>query len=600
MSDQFPPRRIERTDALIPYARNARTHSTEQIAKIAASIREFGFTNPVLVDGANGIIAGHGRVLAAHKLGMPEVPVIELAHLSEAQKRAYILADNRLALDAGWDNDLLKIELGDLNELGFDLSLTGFADLELAELLDSNAGLTDPDDAPEVQPEAVSRLGDVWLLGVYYECQCGAQTDLQGMRHGFRSGSLQPEMLQPGMPSDSAPTSQGGLQANSQGSRNRAPVATKSEKGSDRPSISSDGERQAHKGGSDYAFDEAALLSDEKAAWRDGGLQALAGREDSGDGSLPGLRDNRGPHDRSHSCDVSGGLASGGEPADSLPQLQRSKRAEHHPLCSRCLRQLGIEERKSKHRLCCGDCTDADVVALALNGVKPHLMVTDPPYGVSYDAGWRNKAKRADGTPIGAYAVGVVSNDDRADWAEAWALFPGDVAYIWHGAVHVATVADSLVVSGFDIRSQIVWVKSNFAISRGHYHPQHEPCFYAVRKAATGHWSGDRKQSTVWQIDKPAKSETGHSTQKPVECMRRPIENNSRVGDAVYEPFSGSGTTIIAAEMTGRACHAIEIEPGYVDVAIRRWQSFTGQSATLESTHQTFTDLEKERLQVAA
>jgi DNA modification methylase len=134
-------------------------------------------------------------------------------------------------------------------------------------------------------------------------------------------------------------------------------------------------------------------------------------------------------------------------------------------------------------------------------------------------------------------------------------------------------------------------MKNQFIIGRGHYHVQHEPCWYAVRKAATGHWNGDRKQSTVWQIDKPRKSETGHSTQKPVECMRRPVVNNSSPGQAVYEPFSGSGTTIIACETEGRVCHALEIHPPYVDVAVRRWQEFTGKQAVLERTGQTFDEL---------
>jgi DNA modification methylase len=251
------------------------------------------------------------------------------------------------------------------------------------------------------------------------------------------------------------------------------------------------------------------------------------------------------------------------------------------------------------HRLVCGDCTDPAVVGACLEQEKPHLMVTDPPYGVEYDPDWRNDAAQAGyssmgrGAP-GGRAVGKVSNDDRADWREAWALFPGDVAYVWHGGTKAHVVAQSLAESGFLLRAQIVWAKNNIVISRGHYHPQHEPLFYAVRKGRTGHWHGDRKQSTLWQIDKPQKSDTGHGTQKPVECMKRPIENNSKAGDAVYEPFSGSGTTIIAAEMTGRRCLAIEIDPTYVDVAIRRWEQFTGETAKLESTGETLADRVKE------
>jgi DNA modification methylase len=137
----------------------------------------------------------------------------------------------------------------------------------------------------------------------------------------------------------------------------------------------------------------------------------------------------------------------------------------------------------------------------------------------------------------------------------------------------------------------IVWAKSHFAIGRSHYHEQKEPCWYAVRNGTTGHWAGDRKQSTLWQIQKPIKSETGHGTQKPVECMKRPIENNSSPGQAVYEPFSGSGTTIIAGEMTGRSIYAMELSPEYVDVAVKRWQDFTGHKAILESDGRTFEDV---------
>lgn len=253
-----------------------------------------------------------------------------------------------------------------------------------------------------------------------------------------------------------------------------------------------------------------------------------------------------------------------------------------------------------KHRIVCGSSTEADTVAKVLGDVRPHLMVTDPPYGVEYDAGWRNGVKRADGSVVAARAVGKVLNDDNADWREAWALFPGDVAYVWHAGVHAGSVADSLTACDLLIRSQIIWAKNQMAIGRGDYHWQHEPCWYAVRKGRKGHYGGDRKQTTLWQIDKPRKSETGHSTQKPVECMKRPIENNSSPGQAVYEPFSGSGTTIIAAEMTGRHCYAVELSPAYVDVAVKRWQDFTGQQATLEGDGRSFEEVAGERCKAAA
>jgi DNA modification methylase len=414
---QWPADRVERRSvaSLTPYARNARTHSDEQVAQIAASIREWGWTVPVLVDERGEIIAGHGRVLAAQRLGLADVPCMVAAGWSEAQRRAYVLADNKLTLNGGWNDELLRVELADLQDMGFGLELTGFGEDELGKLLAlPNEGLTDPDEVPEPPAEPVTVAGDVWLLG--------------------------------------------------------------------------------------------------------------------------------------------------------------------------------------RHRIICGDSTSADTVAALLGDVKPHLMVTDPPYGVEYDADWRNRADRANGKPFGARAVGKVESDERADWREAWALFPGDVAYIWHAGIHAGTVADSLIASDLLIRSQIIWAKNQMAIGRGDYHWQHEPCWYAVKKGRTGHYDGGRKQTTLWQIDKPRKSETGHSTQKPVECMKRPIENNSSPGQAVYEPFSGSGTTIIAGEMTGRHIYAIELNPAYVDVAVKRWQEFTGQQATLEGDGRPFDEIASERI----
>ncbi len=241
------------------------------------------------------------------------------------------------------------------------------------------------------------------------------------------------------------------------------------------------------------------------------------------------------------------------------------------------------------HRLICGDCTDPATVERVLAGVTPHLMVTDPPYGVAYDPTWRNRA----GVSASA-RTGAVLNDHRADWREAWSLFPGDVAYVWHGALHAATVADSLTACGFAIRAQIVWAKERLVMSRGHYHWQHEPAWYAVR--GTAHWTGDRKQTTLWSIpSRDQDANTIHGTQKPVECMRRPMLNNSSPGQAVYEPFSGSGTTIIAAETTGRVCRAIEISPAYVDVAVTRWQAFTGREALLDGTGRSFAAIAGER-----
>lgn len=264
-----------------------------------------------------------------------------------------------------------------------------------------------------------------------------------------------------------------------------------------------------------------------------------------------------------------------------------------------------------RHRITNGDSTNPEDVARVLAGRVPHLMVTDPPYGVKYDPAWRVRAGHgSDGN-----ALGQVLNDDRADWREAWALFPGDVAYIWHAGSFCGDVANSLEACRFKIRAHIVWVKPRHVFGRGDYHFQHEPCFYAIKEGADeqwhfvpehevatytvregerGHYEGGRKQSTVWNIEH-VKSETGHGTQKPVEAMKRPIENNSQPGEGVYEPFSGSGTTIIACEIAGRRAYAIELNPLYVDVAVKRWQAFTGLAATLESDGRSFDDVAADR-----
>ena len=226
-----------------------------------------------------------------------------------------------------------------------------------------------------------------------------------------------------------------------------------------------------------------------------------------------------------------------------------------------------------KHRLLCGDSTSATDVARLLDGAVPALMVTDPPYGVEYDPEWRMDAGLTGNTA----RMGKVMNDDRADWTEAWKLFPGDVAYVYHAGVFASTVQQSLERAGFAIRAQIIWAKDRLALSRGDYHWQHEPCWYAVREGGKGHRTDDRTQTTLWSI--PARDDAGHGhgTQKPVECMERPVRNH--LADMVYEPFAGSGTTVIACERTGRTCMAMELDPGYCDVVVRRWEDFTGRKA---------------------
>jgi DNA modification methylase len=387
--NSWPADKVERwpIGRLVPYARNARTHSEAQIEQVAASIREWGWTNPVLVGEDGGIIAGHCRVLAGRQLGLAEVPVMLATGWSEAQKRAYVLADNQLALNAGWNPELLRLELGELQGLEFNLALIGFDEAQLAALT-ANPGLTDPDEVPEPPAVPISQAGDVWQLG--------------------------------------------------------------------------------------------------------------------------------------------------------------------------------------RHRLMCGDATQAEDVAKALAGVQPHLMVTDPPYGVEYDPTWRKGSEKR------TYMGG--DPDLESVWKEAWELFPGDVVYIWHAHSKTKKLWIALEELGFEIRQPLIWNKMRFIIGRGNYCFNHEACFYGVKQGRDAHWQGARDQPTVWDIPHRS-SDTNHGAQKPIECMKRPMENSSKPGDVVYEPFNGSGTTIIAAEMTGRVCHALEINPTYCDVTIERWQNFTGEKA---------------------
>ena len=228
-----------------------------------------------------------------------------------------------------------------------------------------------------------------------------------------------------------------------------------------------------------------------------------------------------------------------------------------------------------EHRLLCGDSTNAKDVERVLGDDKADIMVTDPPYGVNYDPSWRAEA----GMTVNENKLGKVQNDDIADWTPAWQLFDGDVCYVYHAGAKAGTVQQSLEDSGFNIRSQIIWSKDKMALSRGDYHWQHEPCWYGVREGKKGNRTEDRTQTTVWQIAAREDSGHGHGTQKPVECMARPIRNHHCT--TVYEPFSGSGTTIIACEQLDKKCRAIEIDPNYVAVALERYVDATGKEPVL-------------------
>ena len=403
-------------DALIPYARNARTHSEEQVAQIAGSIREFGFTNPVLIDSEGGIIAGHGRVMAARKLGLADVPCIRLAHLSEAQKRAYVIADNKLALNAGWDEKMLALELQDLQGMDFDLSLTGFLGNEIDELLAeldaTPEGATDADETPPVQAEAITKTGDVWVLG--------------------------------------------------------------------------------------------------------------------------------------------------------------------------------------KHRIMCGDSTDAGSVALLMDGGKAALMQTDPPYGIAYVENAKSKGQ--------APGFADIENDDL-DGEKLQAFLEAQIRaalpslnencafYLWHPMLTQGTFFAAAAAAAADvlIHRQIIWQKPSLVFGRGDYHWQHELCFYGWRRGNRPPFYGQRNQTTLWAVGRETSKD--HPTAKPVDLWKAPIENHTKPGEIMFEPFSGSGSQIIAAEQTGRRCYAMELSPNYVDVAVRRWQNFTGKHATLEATGQHFPEV---------
>jgi site-specific DNA-methyltransferase (adenine-specific) len=248
--------------------------------------------------------------------------------------------------------------------------------------------------------------------------------------------------------------------------------------------------------------------------------------------------------------------------------------------------KLGDVYILGKHRLMCGDSTNPQHVDKLLNGSNPILMVTDPPYGVNYKPEWRNEAREGNDSKN----LGKVLNDDRYDWSEAYSLFTGDIAYIWHSSSYTHKFADTIENSGFDLINLIIWNKQHFVLSRGDYHHKHEPCWYAVRKSqkVKHNWQGRRDQATVWDIDnhnygaRTTEEQTGHGTQKPLECMLRPILNNSKKGQSVYDPFGGSGTTLIACQKSDRNCYMMELSPAYVDIIINRWEKETGKEAILD------------------
>lgn len=426
MTKTFGDIKVERREIadLIPYAANSRTHSDTQVAQIAASIREFGWTNPILVSGDGTIIAGHGRLLAARQLGLGDVPVIVLDHLSEAQRKALVIADNKLALNAGWDEGLLSTELAGLNELGFDLSVIGFSTDELSALLadDPTEGLTDEDAVPEVPAVPVTVEGDVWLLG--------------------------------------------------------------------------------------------------------------------------------------------------------------------------------------RHRLMCGDSTSIDAVEALMAGAKADMVFTSPPYNADAKAGQGDifNGKKS----VKLYSDGYsdkLPSSEYVDFAASvlevcFAVTDGFI--FWNVSYNAKSRFEYIQqISGRlpYLVEQICWKKSSTIPFKGSLMRDWEPVFlFSTNKQPV---TVKEVTSNFWQISNTGAQAENHKACFPVALPEKGISIVANNTGLVFDPFGGSGSTLIACEKTGRDCRMMELDPKYCDVIIKRWQDFTGQQATLEGDGRTFAELDAERMGVA-
>ena len=375
---------------LIPYQNNARTHSKEQINKLRSSIREFGFVNPVIIDREYNIIAGHGRIAAAREEGITEVPCVFVDHLTEAQKKAYILADNRMALDAGWDEDLLRVELEALEEMGYDLGLTGFDDKELAALFPAvEAKEDDFDVEAELQKPTFTRAGDVWTLG--------------------------------------------------------------------------------------------------------------------------------------------------------------------------------------RHRLVCGDSTNAETYTTLMDGVKANLVITDPPYNVNYE-GSAGKIKNDNmaGEKFYEFLLAAFKNMESVMAADA-------SIYVFHADTEGLNFRRAFADAGFYLSGCCIWKKQSLVLGRSPYQWQHEPVLYGWKKNGKHQWYTGRKETTIWEFDKPKKN-GDHPTMKPIPLLAYPIGNSSMANSVVLDPFGGSGSTLIACEQTDRICRTIELDEKFCDVIVNRYIEQVGSA----------------------
>lgn len=371
---------------LVPYVNNARTHSPEQINKLRSSLREFGFINPVIIDRNYGVIAGHGRILAAKEEGISEVPCVFADHLTEAQKKAYIIADNRMAMDADWDEELLRVEIEALQAEAFDLSLTGFDDKELADLFADETGSDAKDDefdlAAALEKASFVEKGDVWTVG--------------------------------------------------------------------------------------------------------------------------------------------------------------------------------------RHKLVCGDATDPDDVNTLMGDTKANLILTDPPYGVSFKSSSGLTIQNDSMKDEEFYNFLLSSFKCMADHLEK-----GGSAYVFHADTEGLNFRRAFIDAGFHLAGCCIWVKDSLVLGRSDYQWQHEPVLYGFLQNGKHKWFSDRKQTTIWNFDKP-KRNANHPTSKPLDLLGYPIGNSTQENAVVIDTFGGSGSTMMACQQMNRICHMMELDEKYASVILRR------------------------------
>jgi len=373
-------------DKLIPYINNARTHSPEQINKLRASLREFGFINPVIIDKDFNVIAGHGRIMAAKEEGIKEVPCVLVDYLTEAQKKAYILADNRMAMDAGWDEELLRVEIEALQAEDFNIGLTGFEGAELEALFGDNTGSEAEDDdfdlTAALEKASFVERGDIWTVG--------------------------------------------------------------------------------------------------------------------------------------------------------------------------------------RHRLMCGDATSAEDVNVLMGDVKGNLILTDPPYGVSFKSSSGLTIKNDSMKDEEFYNFLLAAFKCMADHMEK-----GGAAYVFHADTEGLNFRKAFVDAGFHLAGCCIWEKDSLVLGRSDYQWQHEPVLYGFLQNGKHKWFSDRKQTTIWKFDKP-KRNANHPTSKPLDLLGYPIGNSTQENAVVIDTFGGSGSTMMACEQMNRICYSMELDEKYASVILRR------------------------------